>query len=262
MLSLLYNFDSKRVKLTEAAALSEDDEDDDGPYLEPVDLKLLKTVKLPAEPVSVCHINGITYAGLENNLLVKISQNDGTFSPFLELDSAVSAVHVYGNEIYVLLHKMNQVRVYDLDGEYVRSWIHDSGYNGYCKLRVTNLGVVIPCATKRALTVYDLHGNKIKDILCPLICNQRPGLLALALNGDKHLLVSSCPSLYVRPAVCNVNLESGEVVWTTELSEPRGVVCYRDKFVLVANYGYYGHEMDVLELENGELFITHKTAEH
>ena len=86
-----------------------------------MDLKLLKTVKLPAEPVSVCLIYGITYAGLENNLLVKISQNDGTLSPFLELDSAVSAVHVYGNEIYVLLHKMNQVRVYDLDGEYVRS---------------------------------------------------------------------------------------------------------------------------------------------
>ena len=87
-------------------------------------------------------------------------------------------------------------------------------------------------------------------------------VLALALNGDKHLLVSSCPSLYARPAVCNVNLESGEVVWTTELSEPRGVVCYREKFVLVANYGYYGHEMDVLELENGELFITDKTPEH
>lgn len=154
---------------------------------------------------------------------------------------------MYNDEIYLLLDKTNQVRVHDLNGDVIRTWEHEGGFKGENKLRVTGLGVVIPSAPKRALSIYDFNGLHIRDISCPSIYNS---CISLTLNGDKSVIVSSCPSSKIEPYVFNVNIESGEVVWTCGLSEPRGVVCYKD-FVLVANYGYYGYEIDVLQLDDG-----------
>ena len=41
----------------------------------PTSLTLLKTVQLPARPISVCHYKGSTYVGLDNNTVARIDSN-------------------------------------------------------------------------------------------------------------------------------------------------------------------------------------------
>ena len=84
-------------------------------------------------------------------------------------------------------------------------------------------------AQDQALTVYDLQGQLVKQIKCPGISNN---LRAKAVCGDDSVIVSDCGT----NSVFRVNIDSGEVMWTSKhVKKPQGVVCYRNRYVLVTN---------------------------
>jgi outer membrane protein assembly factor BamB len=95
------------------------------------------------------------------------------------------------------------------------------------KLRVVNEKVVVPAGA--SLTVYTLQGQLIKQIKVP---GMTTSWKALAVCGDDSVIVSDCGT----SSVHRVNIDSGEVMWTSKhVNYPQGVVCYKDRYVLIAN---------------------------
>ena len=79
--------------------------------------------------------------------------------------------------------------------------------------------------------MYDLQGQLVKLIKCPGISNTG-GYKAMAVCGDDSVIVSD----YKTSNRFRVNIDSGEVMWTSKcVHQPEGVVCYKNRYVLVTN---------------------------
>ena len=77
--------------------------------------------------------------------------------------------------------------------------------------------------------VYNLRGRPSKQINGPGLSIDRH---AMAICGDDSVVVSDCGS----NSVFRVNIDSGDGLWTSNLvSKPEGVVCYKNRYVLVTN---------------------------
>ena len=194
----------------------------------PTSMKLLREVKLPSHPHSVCQHGEVTYTGLENNSVMKISRDD--VSQFVKLGHWGSSVCVHQDLIYVLMARIDEIRVYNLSGELVRSWNHTSNSRNFNKLRIMGDKVVVPDGTKKSLTVYSLDGKLTKDIPCHGV--RTASWKAMAVCGDNSVVVSD----YDSGSVFRVDIDSGEVMWTSkQVTRPQGVVCYKNRHVLITN---------------------------
>ena len=192
--------------------------------------------------------DGQIYAGLHNSKLIRVgAAHGGTPNPseFMSIGGdAVCSIQVYGNEFY-LCGSADQVYVYDFDKRLRRSWAHASYSNGYCKLRVLNGKVVVP--GQGSISVYTLEGRLAKQIMIPGMSTHYK---SLAVCGDDSVILSD----YQANSVSRINIDSGEVMWTSKhVQGPRGVACYRNRYVIVVrDNSDYG--ISILDAITGDFY--------
>ena len=117
------------------------------------------------------------------------------------------------------------VLVYGLDKELKRSWVHETSSNFHEKLRV--IGEKVVASNGSCIVVYTLEGKIVKQVKCPGMTN---GFKAVAVYGDDSVILSD----YGADSVSRINIDSGEVMWTSmHVQKPRGVACYRNRYVIV-----------------------------
>ena len=201
------------------------------PCQPPKSMKLINTIYLPSFVHSVAKHNNILYVGLENRKVMCSDRNVNTpaLTEFADVGGFVSSIEVYNNELYVLSANAKKVVVYSLDKILKRSWSHNGHSGNFNKLRVINDQVFVPGRSQKSLAVYDLQGTLIKQITCPTMSNNQK---ALAVCGDDSFILSD----YGANSVSRININSGEVMWTSKhVQRPLGVVCYKSRYVLVTN---------------------------
>jgi outer membrane protein assembly factor BamB len=165
-------------------------------------------------------------------------------SQLVNVGGWVSSIQVYNNELYVLSRSTNKVYVYDLAGRLKRSWSHNGNSGYFNKLRVVNEKVVVPDGASQSLTVYTLQGQLMKQVKVPGMTRYWK---ALAVCGDDSVILSDRGA----NSVLRVNIDSGEVMWTSKhVNEPQGVVCYKDRYVLVTNLNAET-KIWILDMETG-----------
>ena len=196
----------------------------------PISMTLAKSINLPAPPYTVAKNGDVTLVGLSNGKIIQINNKTNTQSVLVNIGvTYVSGVHVKNSEVYVLSELHQIVNVYDLTGHLLRSWKHDRSNGSYNKLTIVNDKVIIPSRKIPSLTVYSLHGKLIRQIKVPGMTLDRK---ALALCEDDSVVLLD----WVASCVYRVNIDSGKVMWTSKhVQRPQGVVCYKDRYVLVTN---------------------------
>ena len=211
-------------------------------------MKLINTLKLPSYVHSVAKHNNIIYVGRENGKIMCSARNLNThaLNEFADVGGFVSSIEVYQNELFVMSVSTQNIMVYDFDKTLKRSWFHDSYSNNFTKLRVVNDQVVVPGRSEKTLAVYGLQGNLLKEIACPNMSNYWK---ALTVCGDDSVILSD----YQANSVSRININSGEVMWTSEhVQKPQGVVCYKNRYVLVTNQNS-NTRIWILDIKTGKL---------
>mgnify|MGYP001795591561 FL=1 len=96
------------------------------------------------------------------------------------------------------------------------------------------------------LVVYSLTGDIIKHAPCVLFTGSE--LAMTQVGGDNSVIVS----VNKISSVLRMNIDSGEVMWASNhVRNPQGVVCYRNRYVLVTNYGSETR-IWILDINTGE----------
>ena len=210
-------------------------------------MKLIKILKAPRPVDSVAVHDNKIYIGCCEGSLMRAEGITGDSSPY-EFVSAcagyVSSVQVYNNELYVLSANANMVYVYGLDKQLKRSWSRtpSSGKISYNKLRVVNGKICVPSGD--AIMVYTCQGELVKEIHCPSTISWK----ALAVCGYDSVVLSD----YGADSVSRINIDSGEVMWVSNrVTRPQGVVCFKNRYVLVTNYGSETR-IWILDINTGE----------
>ena len=198
-------------------------------------------MKVGSHPVSVHSYHNKIFVGLEGLSSIsykdaKLRQLDETLinnQLFVDLESSVTSVQACNDELYVWLGRKDLINVYDMSGTLKRAWKHCCPSKSYNKLAVVSGKVVVQSAQDETLTVYDLHGQLLKQIKCPGMSNSRSDChKGMAVCGDNSVIVTD----WKTETVFRVNIDSGEVMWTSKhLGHPLGVVCYNDRYALVTN---------------------------
>ena len=198
----------------------------------PTSMTLIQSTKVPGCPIAVHFHNNKIYGGSEStSSLLELDESLGGPRTLINMTKDATSVQIYKKEIYVWLAKGELIHVYDINGKFVRSWKHFCQSKSYNKLRVVSDMLVVSSAQDQALTVYDLQGQIVKQIKCPGISISN-NWRAMAVCGNDSVIVSD----YNTKSVCRVNIDSGEVMWTSKhVHLPEGVVCYKNRYVLVTN---------------------------
>ena len=199
----------------------------------PKKIELLKKIHLDCTEHCVdLQDDYVTYVGKTNCVVAKVTEFVNNFLN-IKTDRWISGVQVYGNRIYTLIHDYdkNHMVVYDMNGEKITLWNHFSHSTNLNKLVVVAGRVVVPSGKTQTLTVYTTEGRLVKEIDCHgIISDEQKGLAAC---GEDAVIVSD----YQTSSVFRVSIDSGEVMWTSKyVKKPQGVVCYRNRYVLVTNW--------------------------
>ena len=202
----------------------------------PTSMSLIQSVEVPGSGclISVHAYDNYIYLGKYGSCdLLRYDLGLSGGEVLLKGNSYVTSIQAYINELYVWFAQNDLINVYDMTGKLKRSWKHSCLSKEFNKLRVVSGKVVVSSAQDQALTVYDLQGQLVKQIKCPGISTRTSNLwIAMAVCGDDSVIVSC----YDTSSVFRVNIDSGEVMWTSYLvSTPEGVVCYKNRYVLVTN---------------------------
>jgi len=208
-------------------------------YSAPKSLKLFKTLEISDDRSSVCSYEGNIYVGLQYNSggIVRIDE-EFNVTRLVTSDGSVRAVTVYKDKLYALTDSyvqsrktriiQYQVRVYTLYGNEVTSWRHGDESETQNRLTVIDDQVVIPDRSNARITVYSLAGKVVKHIPCSLLSENSTAAICAA---DRHCVVVS-----VFSQVFKLDLTTEKVIWTCKgVSNPRGVTCYRNKYILVTS---------------------------
>jgi len=142
----------------------------------------------------------------------------------------VWSISVHNDRIYTLSSD-STVRVHDLEGRSITSWTHtDNKLLWINQLVIINSQIAISdCRLNKALVFYSLNGEVVNTLPCPLLA-VTPVYLSAADNNS--IIISQRHS----SLVYKVDTSSGDIIWQCkEVAAPRGVTCYKDEFVLVAD---------------------------
>jgi len=213
---------------------------------------------------SVHTYKGITYAGCVGGVY-RIDENNKVTKPFISIkDEDVMSISVHNDRIYTLSSSFTlssdstirvhdlftsgdvcsisvhndqiytlsagfTVRVHDLEGTSITSWTHTDKSKCINQLAIINNQIAIPGKLNKTLVFYSLNGEVVNTLPCPLLTDT-PVRLSAADNNS--VIISQCDS----SLVYKVDTSSGDIIWQCkEVAAPRGVTCYRDEFVLVAD---------------------------
>ena len=220
----------------------------------PTSMVFMKSVDLGHHLLSISKHGNRTYAGFENPYqILKISKQNSEARieqhVLANLDGIVSSLQVYNHEIFVFCaaRKYHQVMVFDLSGKDLRSWSHMGNSNRYTMLRVVSDQVIVPSDELGSLCVYSLDGKLLKKIKCPVT---KDSWKTMAICGDNSVIVCDCGEN--GSVVFRVDINSSQVVWiSSDIDTPLGVVCYKEKFVLIASYNK-DTSILILDAENGK----------
>ena len=217
----------------------------------PTSMELVSTVQFSSFYVhSVTKHQNHLYTGHDNGTIMRAHEpvNTSSLSQLVNVGGWVSSIQVYNNELYVLSRSTNKVYVYDLAGRLKRSWSHNGNSGYFNKLRVVNEKVVVPDGASQSLTVYTLQGRLMKQVKVPGMTSDWK---ALAVCGDNSVILTD----YSANSVLRVNIDSGEVMWTSKhVTNPQGVVCYKDRYVLITNYNSET-KICILDIDTGNYLV-------
>ena len=198
----------------------------------PTSMSLIKSVIVPGYPISVHSYDNKIYLGCHSGDLLRYELDLSGREVLLAVNFYVTSIQAFNNELYVWFAQEDLINVYDMTGKLKRAWKHSCLGKYYNKLRVVSNKVVVSSAQDQALTVYDLQGQLLKQIKCPDI-SKSDSYRAAAVCGNDSVIVTD----YGTNSVFRVNIDSGEVMWTSKhVQRPQGVVCYKNRYVLVTDY--------------------------
>ncbi|XP_067929518.1 uncharacterized protein [Watersipora subatra] len=216
-------------------------------FLPPTSLKFKNVVDIVKEGYSACHFDEFTYVGCAGSTVYKIDKSDSSVTSFSTVKKVkwINELCVYDDRFYILTHP-GKVVVTDMNGVQTDSWVHPDESKSVNKLVVTGEKVVVPDKSNKRLTVYSLDGQVIKHIPC--LQDGEWGTMALCAPDHESVVVS----LYDASIVFRVNIETGEVMWTsTALTYPGGVACYTTKYILVTPLHSDHTEIHMLHADTG-----------
>jgi len=197
----------------------------------PTAIELIETVSIGEKFYSVLFCNGITYIG-GNNGVKKVNRNYKLAENFLfrlKDSGFVWTISVHNDRIYTLSSD-STVRVHDLEGKFITSWTYtDDKLKLVNHLAIINNLIAIPNRLNKTLIFYSLNGEVVNTLPCPLLTDT-PVCLSAADNNS--IIISQ----YESSLVYKVDTSSGDIIWQCkDVTEPLGVTCYRDEFVLLAH---------------------------
>jgi len=208
----------------------------------PKSLALLDSVEVSPCCSSVHTYKGITYAACSGGV-DRIDENNKATKSFISgLSGNVQSVLVHNDKI-CSLSSDSTVRVHDLEGESITSWIHADKSKWVNQFAIICNQIAIPNRPNKTLVFYSLSGEVVNTLSCPLLADA-PVRMSAADNSS--IIISQCDS----SLVYKVDTSSGNIIWQCkDVVKPQGVTCCKDEFVLVANDG----SLSVLSLHAGWL---------
>ena len=117
---------------------------------------------------------------------------------------------------------------YDSYGRLITAWAHtDTKGCLSSNLAVVGEKVVPVDKAGHSVRIYSMDGKIIKIIACLEVT----GCWVSICKVDEESILLS---IYKTSRVIRINIASGEVIWRGDnIEKAQGVVCYRDKYVLV-----------------------------
>ncbi|XP_067946866.1 uncharacterized protein [Watersipora subatra] len=194
----------------------------------PKSITLLKSLKPPSYPVSVCQQKGVTYLGMYNGTVSRIDGNYKLHNPFISTPRTVESISFHENKLYILSHsEPRTVNVYDLSGQLITTWQHPFHEWFSSMLTVTAGDVVIADPHNKRLIIYSLTGTTLHNVNCHLLSNAQ--VLLCTGHGDDVIIANSETNKVFR---FNITTENVRLTFTHP-DPTQGLVCYRD-YILVA----------------------------
>jgi len=207
----------------------------------PKSIELINSAKVSPYCRSVHTYKGITYAGCSGGV-DRIDENNKVTKSFISIKDVMS-ISVHNDRIYTLSSDLT-VRVHDLEGRSTTSWTHTDKSKWIYQLVIINNQIAIPDRLNKTLVFYSLNGEVVNTLPCPLLTDTSVRLCAADNNS---IIISQRYS----SLVYKVDTSSGDIIWQCkEVAKPCGVTCYRDEFVLVADYTKFT-SLYVLSLHTG-----------
>jgi len=169
--------------------------------------------------------NGNTYVGCRRSAF-RINKDYTVTRNFISSRGRiVEDILVHDDKIYA--QSNSTVRVHNLTGQLIDSW--SLPRNRFYGIAITGNRMIVSDGDSQSLVLYSLNGEVVNTLPCPLLTDT-PVHLSAADNNS--VIISQCNSSLVYKA----NISSGGIIWhCEEMAKPRGVTCYRDELVVVAD---------------------------
>lgn len=217
----------------------------------PTSLTLVHSVAIKTCSDVVCDYKDYTYVGLTSGGVSRIDPRYRVLETFVTNDSkkegclGVASLTVYKDKLYVLVsyHDIHEVKVYKLDGSYLRGWCHID-IPAYTSIIILSGQVIIPDRQIHRLAVYSLEGELKRYIPVPQLSLD---WVSLCSAGNNNVIVSD----YGSSQVFRIDILSGQVMWTSRtVPKPLGVVCYQKKYAYISSE--QGGEIWILCIKTGQ----------
>ena len=197
---------------------------------------------------SVCHYKQYTYVG-RYGYVGRISDGSHVQKSFIDVGTQYcESITVHDDRLFLLIGYQDQcykIHIYDLSGKLIGSWTTSIEYRTFNKHCIVDNKLIIPDPSNKQLVVFSLTGDIIKHIPCDLCTGSQ---VAMTVGGDSSVIVS----VDNISSVIRINIDSGEVMWVSNhVRKPQGVVCYKNRYVLVTNYGSETR-IWILDINTGE----------
>ena len=151
---------------------------------QPTSMQLEKSLAVGCWMRTACSHRGFTYVGVDNYTISRFDIDGNQTQNFIQLLNYPITIRAHQDQLFVLVYgNPNQVLVYDLNGNQVKSWNHsdkDGSASGNI-LCIINNRIITADVTNQRISVYSLDGKTEKDSMssnakqhpCLHVCSSR-----------------------------------------------------------------------------------------
>lgn len=214
----------------------------------PASLKEIESFNTSGYCTNVQHFAGVTYLGSDNGSVsilgaptVRVRE-----TALIELRKHVAGLDVCDSGVVVSTDGYpNRVGHYTNDGKLITAWAHtDTKGCWSSNVAIVNDRVVLVDKTGHSIRIYTMDGKVVKTIPCLAVTGR---WVSICRADNESVIIS----VYKTSRVLKVNILSGETVWAcNSIDKAQGVVCFRDKYVLVARE-CEGTVISILDINTG-----------